>query len=110
MIYSKKRITKALVSLRWCSGWSAPVLFTNPRRQIFSRRSPNNDVMAIFIMRPRQCMQTFCPHTKNMFSPIIICILAHEFLGFARFELIHLHLFYVLIIDLCDSGVFKDFS
>ena len=27
---SKKRITKALIRLRRCAGWSAPVLFSNP--------------------------------------------------------------------------------
>ena len=38
MFLSKKRMTKALIRLRGCAGWSAPVLFANPRRQIFSRR------------------------------------------------------------------------
>ena len=42
MILSKKRITKALISLRGCAGWSAPVLFANPQRQVFSRRGPNH--------------------------------------------------------------------
>ena len=40
MILSKKRITKALIRLRGCAGWSAPVLFAKPRRQVFSRRGP----------------------------------------------------------------------
>ena len=31
---------KALIRLRGCAGWSAPVLFANPRRQVFSRRGP----------------------------------------------------------------------
>ena len=35
-----KGITKALISLRGCAGWSAPVLFVNPRGQVFSRRGP----------------------------------------------------------------------
>ena len=30
MIISKKRITKALISLRGCAGWSAPSLFAYP--------------------------------------------------------------------------------
>ena len=30
MILSKKRITKALIRLRGCAGWSAPVLFATP--------------------------------------------------------------------------------
>ena len=29
IIVSKKRLTKALVSLRGCAGWSAPLLFAN---------------------------------------------------------------------------------
>ena len=39
MIRFKKRITKALIRLRGCAGWSAPVLFANPR-QVYSRRGP----------------------------------------------------------------------
>ena len=30
-----------LIRLRGCAGWSTPVLFANPRRQVFSRRGPN---------------------------------------------------------------------
>ena len=44
MILSKKRITKALIRLRGCAGWSAPVLFANPRRQVFSRCGPFESV------------------------------------------------------------------
>ena len=40
MILHGKRITEALISLRGCAGWSAPVLFANPRRQVFSRQGP----------------------------------------------------------------------
>ena len=38
--FPKKRKTKALIRLRGCAGWSAPVLFATPRRQVFSRRCP----------------------------------------------------------------------
>ena len=38
--YFPKSKKKALTRLRGCAGWSAPVLFTNPRRQGFSRRGP----------------------------------------------------------------------
>ena len=34
------QITKALIRLRGCADWSAPLLFANPRRQVFSRRGP----------------------------------------------------------------------
>ena len=40
MVLYKKWITKALIRLRVCAGWSAPVLVANPRRQVFSRRGP----------------------------------------------------------------------
>ena len=43
MILLKKRKTKALIRLRRCAGWSAPVLFANPRRQVFLRCGPNKD-------------------------------------------------------------------
>ena len=36
MRLSKKQITKVLIRLRGCVGWSARVLFANPRRQVFS--------------------------------------------------------------------------
>ena len=40
MILSNKQITKVLIRLRGCAGWSAPVLFANPRRQVLSRGDP----------------------------------------------------------------------
>ena len=47
MVLSKKRITKALIRLSGCAGWSAPVLFASPRRQVFSRRGP---IMAVLVL------------------------------------------------------------
>ena len=44
MLLSDKRKTKALISLRGCAGWSAPLLFAHPRRQVFLRRGPYKDV------------------------------------------------------------------
>ena len=38
MILSDKRIAKALIRLCGCICWSAPLLFANSRRQVFSRR------------------------------------------------------------------------
>ena len=40
---SKKRITKVLIRLRRCAGWSAPLLFANLRRQVVSRRGPSSN-------------------------------------------------------------------
>ena len=35
MILSNKRITNVLIRLHRCGGWSEPLLFANPRRQVF---------------------------------------------------------------------------
>ena len=40
MMLSNKQITKALIRLSGCAGWSAPLLLAIPRRQVFSRRGP----------------------------------------------------------------------
>ena len=45
MILSKTRITKVLIRLRRCAGWSVPLLFANYRRQVFSRRGPYSHVI-----------------------------------------------------------------
>ena len=42
MVLSKMRITKALIRLRECAVWSAPVLFANPWKQVFSCWGPYN--------------------------------------------------------------------
>ena len=38
---SKKTNKNALNRLRGCTGWSVPVLFAKPQRQVFSHRGPN---------------------------------------------------------------------
>ena len=40
MILSNKQITKALIRLSGCPGWSATLLFVIPLRQVFSLRGP----------------------------------------------------------------------
>ena len=47
MILSKKRITKALISLGGHPDWSALVLFANPRRQVLSRRGPYKGILQV---------------------------------------------------------------
>ena len=42
MVLSKERITNALIRLRGCAGWSAPLLISYPRRQVFSQGGPSN--------------------------------------------------------------------
>ena len=41
MIRFKKQIRKLLISLDWCVDWSAPVLFSNPGRWVFSHQGPH---------------------------------------------------------------------
>ena len=41
MLFSEKRITKALIRLCGCAGWSAPLLFANLQGQVFSCCSPD---------------------------------------------------------------------
>ena len=41
VIFSNKRITKVLIRLRGCAGWSAHLLLANPRRQGFWHLGPN---------------------------------------------------------------------
>ena len=53
MILYNKRITKVPIRLCICAGWSAPVLFANPRRQVFSRRGPYNAMVGVH--RNGQC-------------------------------------------------------
>ena len=55
MILSKKRIIKALISLRGRAGWVAPLLFANPERQIFSRRGPYKRIFTnhLYIFYPQ---------------------------------------------------------
>ena len=59
MILSNQRITKALIRLRECAGWSAPLLSVNPRRQVFLRRG---SIVCCFIKRTYQwhcCLRYF---------------------------------------------------
>ena len=41
IILFSKRIIKALISLRGCAGWSAPLLFATPWRPVLSQWGPN---------------------------------------------------------------------
>ena len=67
MSLSKKRITKALIRLRGCAGWSVPVFFPNPRRQFFSRCGPYNIEHKLYLLgfaRPLipETMLTVCKY------------------------------------------------
>ena len=47
MTLSEKQIVKALTRLHTYTGWSAPKLFDNHRRQVFSRQGPFNISSAV---------------------------------------------------------------
>ena len=49
MLLPKNRITKALIRLRECTGWSGPVLFANPR-QVFSCCGPFDFIHVILVI------------------------------------------------------------
>ena len=53
MVLSKKRITKALIRLHGCAGWSAPVLFANPEDR-FSRGEAQ--ITVVFLLLSKKCM------------------------------------------------------
>ena len=67
MILSKKRITKALIRLPGCPGWSAPVLFANHRREVFLRRGQNRKEK-----KCKGCSTLYCKLTHHMFCRILL--------------------------------------
>ena len=47
IICINKRITKALISLRGCAGWSAPLWFANPMAQLVFIIGPRRDKLCL---------------------------------------------------------------
>ena len=69
MLLSKRRITKALIRLRGCAGWSAPVLFANPQRQVFSCEA--QFINGIFkFLRASENLDNFNVHV-NIFQQLL---------------------------------------
>ena len=85
MVLFNKLITKALIRPRVCAGWSAPLLFANPRRQDFS------------------CQGTYMRHSCMFEKLGFICrrlhrkmsLVAYGSAGFSIITLWHLPFFYV---------------
>ena len=71
VILSKKRKTKALIRLRGCAGWSAPVFFANHRRQVFSRRGPNMTGPSLQKLQQR----VHHPNHNNFVVCLFVCLL-----------------------------------
>ena len=71
-VFSRRgpNLTKVLIRLRGCEGWSAPLLCANHRRQVFSRRGPN---LTKALIRLRGCEGWSAPslranHRRQVFS------------------------------------------
>ena len=63
MILSNKQITKVLIRLRRCAGWSAPLLFSVVCGHVFSRQGPYDIVHKIYQIN------YYC---NNMYIPEVI--------------------------------------
>ena len=50
IILSKQHTSKALIRLRWCAGWSAPLLFAYGIKQVFSWHGSNNSLVQYRIL------------------------------------------------------------
>ena len=78
MILSNKRMTKALIRLRGCAGWSVPLLFANHRRQVFLRRGPYS-ICVLYALHRVFCtvhviFVVFCqqPHQQEVYYGIVV--------------------------------------
>ena len=69
MILSKKRKTKALISLRGCAGWSAPLLFANRDDMVSRVNLPENKLLKANrrAKDERVAMYIIPHHQKNQF-------------------------------------------
>ena len=63
MILSNKQITKALISLRVCAGWSVPLLFANHRRQY----RVSCDEAQIIIQKRVHDQKSFCKFSTETY-------------------------------------------
>ena len=70
MILFKKRITKALISLRGCAGWSAPLLFANPEDRFSCDEAHIAHIAYVFIL-----------HLSSFKHVIVIHIYLHSVLN-----------------------------
>ena len=93
MIPSIKLITKALIRLCGCAGWSAPLLFTNHRRQVFSRHGPfdtfqkaNNKGADQTVDAQAQAGLRLCcsQTTEDRFSHVAAHFILENYTGFAQ--------------------------
>ena len=92
MIFSNKGITKVLISLGRCAGWSAPLLFKNPWRQVsrfeahifydfLFKKSPPLSTNFQTYVNPKRCL-CCVKHTfnKSSFNLAAFCRATRTFL------------------------------
>ena len=97
MVLYNTQITKALIRLRGCAGWSAPVLFANPQRQVFSRRGPIRMMWFFNVLPPsKQLGQSYSTTVKSkLFARILFpgkwCKDIFATFKIHNFDMIHLH-------------------
>ena len=88
MILSNKQITKPLISLRGCAGWSAPLLFANPRRQVFSRRGPSH---WCFIFNIHLWSMNRSEHVSLLFWLVTLHVKYSDLKVYVRMSVCHLY-------------------
>ena len=78
IILFKKRIIKALIGMRKCTGWSAPLLFASPQRQVFSRGGLYDPYIILYFAyvltnfpeeKKTRITEVFVPEFKLYFVP-----------------------------------------
>ena len=75
MILSNKQITKGLIRLHGCAGWSTTLLFPNHQRQVFSRRGPYvmhanyfTSILSVLKPKTRTCKNVLRSHFFHMYD------------------------------------------
>ena len=94
MLLSNKLITKALIRLHGCAGWTAPLLFTNPQRQVFSLQVQQTP-MLYGPRREKPCLRGFAnnkgtdqpEHPRRLISTFIIRFLERIICNLATGEI-----------------------
>ena len=96
MILSNKQITKALIRLRKCAGWSAPLLFANLRRQVFSRPGPS--IYSRYFNRSWEQSYIACLSvTTSKAAFEVVKWIFFRILRFLRISIAHCHFHHILI-------------
>ena len=90
MVLSKKRITKALIRLRGCAGWSAPVLFANPEDR-FSRVEAHIIFDIVYPKKIEYLVQVVADCTDNWLKPHPSADRRHRSVIYAPYRTVVVH-------------------